>query len=254
MTSVPKGIPPGNLRIAIVMLNSPNISMYAHHATMNNYMYASKHGYDFIVERQPQNTTDLWSWNPEHEYVLVWYKAEFIKRHLKNYHYVLFIDSDAYFVNYDLRIETALLKYFGEDKGEENKDSPCMIFQEDVWRSDFPSGTPVKTDSICAGLIFVKNCPESFRILDTWINSPYIDPDCQKYINQHAREQDAIIILKNKYPQFQKWIYVLPANRGIFGQYDSKWIVHLGGIPKDIRTRMIKGVFEDNLKKFEKST
>lgn len=191
MKTVPPGVTQSKLRIAILMLNSPNIPNYAHFATVNNYMYAAKHGYDFIVERQPQNVEESWSWDPHNEYVLVWYKPELIKRHLKNYHYV---DSDAYFVNGDLNIEDALLKWTENDK--------CMIFQEDVWRSDFPPDAKVKSGQICAGLVFIKNCPESFRILDTWTHAPHIDPDCVKYKYEHAREQDTIIILKNKYPDW----------------------------------------------------
>jgi hypothetical protein len=241
MTTVPDGISTSKLRIAILMLNSPSILEYAHFATMNNYMYAARNGYDFIVERQPQNVTDSWSWDPNNEYVLVWYKPEFIKRHLKNYHYVLFVDSDAYFVDHKLKIEDLLLKWTNEK---------CMIFQEDVWRSDFPPHAEVKKGKICAGLIFVKNCPQSFRILDTWKNAPHIDPDCEKYKYQHAREQDTIIILKDKYPEFDKQICVLSAKEGIFGQYNSRWIVHLGGIPNDIRTNMITKEFDKNYRTY----
>lgn len=239
MKTVPPGIAPSKLRIAIIMLNSPNIPNYAHFATMNNYIYSTKHGYDFIVERQPQNVQELWSWDPQNQYVLVWYKPEFIKRHLQNYHYVLFVDSDAYFVNHNLKIEDALVSRTQNEK--------CMIFQEDVWRSDFLPDASVKDGYICTGLVFVKNCPESFRILDTWINAPHIDPECVKYKYEHAREQDTIIILKNKYPEFKKQILVLPAKEGIFGQYDSKWIIHLGGIPNDIRSNMIMEVFDKSL-------
>jgi hypothetical protein len=202
-------------------------------------MYAAKHGYDFIVERQPQNVEESWSWDPQNQYVLVWYKPKFIKRHLKNYHYVLFVDSDAYFVNGDLKIEDALLKWTENDK--------CMIFQEDVWRSYFPPDAKDKSGQICAGLVFIKNCPESFRIIDTWMNAPHIDPDCVKYKYEHAQEQDMIIILKNKYPELSKQILVLPAKEGIFGQYNSTWIIHLGGIPNHIRTDMITNAFDENL-------
>ena len=64
MKTVPPGVTQSKLRIAILMLNSPNIPNYAHFATMNNYMYAAKHGDDFIVERLQQNVEESWSWEP----------------------------------------------------------------------------------------------------------------------------------------------------------------------------------------------
>jgi hypothetical protein len=240
MYKIPDGISKSKLRIAIVMLNSQNIPKYGHLATMNNYMYSAKNGYDFIVEKQPLNIKDKWSWDEKNEYVLVWYKAEFIKRHLKNYHYILFIDSDAYFIDNNIKIEDQLISLLTNET--------CVLFQEDVWRSDFPETANVRTGEICAGLIFIKNCEESFRVLEAWSNAPYIDPDCEKYTYEHAREQDAIIVLRNKYPKFKEYINVVSAKLGIFGQYNSKWIIHLGGISKEVRTKYISDAFDNQLK------
>mgnify|MGYP000176724305 CR=1 FL=1 len=74
----------GITRIAIIMLNSPNISSYAHFASLNNYLYTINKGYDFIVERLPLDIKNDWTYDPNNEYVWVWYKAELIKKHLKN--------------------------------------------------------------------------------------------------------------------------------------------------------------------------
>lgn len=56
INTLSKGIV-NDLRICIIMLSSPNIPNYAHFAAINNYLYATKHHYDFIVERQPRDTT-----------------------------------------------------------------------------------------------------------------------------------------------------------------------------------------------------
>jgi hypothetical protein len=239
MYKIPDSIYKDKPRIAIVMLNSVNIPKYAHLATINNYIYSAKNGYDFIIEKQPLNIKDKWSWDEKNEYVLVWYKPEFVKRHLKNYHYILFVDSDAYFINNNFKIEDTLIPLL--------KDQTCILFQEDVWRSDFPESANVRIGEICSGLMFIKNCEESFRVLETWINSPYIDPKCEKYVYEHAREQDAIITLRNYYPKFKEYINVVSAKLAIFGQYDSKWIIHLGGINKEIRTNMITNALKTQL-------
>lgn len=144
----PSGIK-SKLRIAIVMLNSPNIPDYAHYSTMTNYMYASQHGYDFIVERTPLDTENKWAWDPLHEYTLVWYKADFLKKHLKNYHYILYIDSDAHFLDFNFTIENELITRFNNDFS--------LIFQEDIFIASFTKNNQVyrikdhTPTELCAG-------------------------------------------------------------------------------------------------------
>ena len=238
--------PPGvndKPRIAIVMINSEGVPKYGHHAALNNYLYASYNNYDFIVEKQPQDMTQKWTWDAENQYVMVWYKAELIKRHLKNYHYILYIDSDAFFYNFNYKIEDVLVDYI-------NKNNLCMLFQEDKWQQSIAIQQNDPTSSeICAGLIFVKNCPESFSILDLWSRAPYVDENCFKYRHVHAREQDCIIYLRQRY-NLEKYIDVYPCIRGMFGQYDSKWIVHLGAISEKERSSVLCGVFSTNYQKF----
>lgn len=234
----PPGINSSRKRIAILMLNSPNIPHYAHYATMNNYMYATKHGYDFIVERAPLNTSDSWTWDPENEYVLVWYKAEFIKRHLKNYHYVLFIDSDATPRDFQYTIEKEVIDRYN--------DNFSLIFQEDVWRS--LAGLPV-CKKICTGLICAKNCPSAFAVLDLWARAPYVDKECIEFRYKHAREQDCIMHLFKTRPEVQQHVKIFPAHLGLFGQYDSKWIYHMGGVNKKERTVVLFQDFKKSLDK-----
>jgi hypothetical protein len=233
-------------RIAIVMLNSPNIPNYAHFATMNNYLYATNHGYDFIVERLPLNTREDWTWDPKNEYTLVWYKAEFIKRHLKNYHYLLFIDSDATFVNIEYTIEKELIERYNDDFR--------IIFQEDVWRSIIGPRPESEIKKICAGLVFLKNCQETLDVLDVWIRAPYSDPRCFQFRYRHAREQDCIMYLKDNNPVVKKHIKIFPAHLGLFGQYDSNWILHLGGVLIPERSTILFNVFNHYYKKLVDET
>jgi hypothetical protein len=212
-----KGIVNG-FRIAIIMLSSPGIPEYAHFAAINNYLYAAKHTYDFIVERQPNDTENTWCWDPNKQSSVSWYKAELLKRHLKNYDYILFIDSDAIFNQFEYSIENELVPLVSDTK--------CIIFQEDVWDSK-KSG--IIKDLICTGLIFVKRCPEAFGILDCWIRAPYENEKCKEIRFKHPREQECIMHLINTNIDIKKHVYVYPASKAIFGQYDAKWILHMGG-------------------------
>jgi hypothetical protein len=237
--SPPAGID-GKPRIVIIMLNSPNIHTYAHCATMNNYLYATKHGYDFIVERTPLDLERDWTFDKNKEYVWVWYKAELLKRHLKNYHYILFIDSDATFINFDYSIENEVIKRFDDDFS--------IMFQEDIWSASWArNNNNVVSDKICTGLIFVKNSTISFDILDIWIRSAYNDPDCIKWRYLHAREQSTINILRDKYDLLKQNIKIFPAYIGLFGQYDSKWILHLAGKSPEHRHYVLGNILKQNI-------
>lgn len=232
--------PDGKPRIAMLMLNSPNIKTYAHCATMNNYLYATKHGYDFIVERLPINMEDDWTWDANNEYVLVWYKAELLKRHLKNYDYVFYIDSDATVINFEYTIEDEIIKRFNDDFS--------IVFQEDVWSVQWAINNNYKfLDKICAGILLAKNSQITFDILDTWIRAPYTDPDCIKFRYIHAREQDCIMTLREKYPFIKENVKVFPAYIGLLGQYDAKWIIHLAGKSAEHRHYVLGNILQMNI-------
>lgn len=102
--------------------------------------------------------------------------------HLHNYDYILFIDSDAIFIDFSYTIEKELVSLLNNEKS--------IIFQEDIWETTHPT-----TDRICTGLIFVKKCPESFAILNEWARSPYTNPKCLEMRYKHPREQECISYL-----------------------------------------------------------
>jgi len=230
-----------DLRIAIIMLSSPDIPNYAHFAAINNYLYSTKNRYDFIVERQPRDTLNKWSWNKEKQSSISWYKAELLKRHLVNYDYILFIDSDAIFNDFNYTIENELVPLSKEK---------CIIFQEDIWNSN----TDIVSDKVCTGLIFVKNCKQAFAILDTWARAPYVDQNCISMRYKHPREQDCIMYLIKTNPEIKKNVYIYPANKGMFGQYDAKWIIHMGGTNDINRSELISRFCDTKYKSFIKET
>ena len=240
--NIPDGVTNSRLRIAIIMLNSPDIPNYAHFATMNNYLYASKHHYDFIVERQPEDIKQEWSWNPEKQSSVSWYKASLIKKHLKNYHYILFIDSDAFFSEFKYSIEEELVPLVN------NK--TVMIFQEDIWKSDVEEHIPNK---ICTGLIFVKSCPLAFDILDLWILAPYHNINCFDFRYKHPREQACIEYILKEYGIWDS-IYIYPGRKKMFGQYDADWIIHMAGTNNINRCEVISRYFDSKYKDFIKIT
>jgi hypothetical protein len=231
-----------DLRICIIMLSSPNIPNYAHFAAINNYLYSTKHHYDFIVERQPRDTTNDWTWNPKKQSSISWYKAELLKKHLHNYDYILFIDSDAIFNDFDYTIENELVPL--------TQNKTCIIFQEDTWESTYPA----TQNLICTGLVFVKKCPEAFAILNEWAQAPYTNPLCIPMRYTHPREQECIMYLMNTNKDIQKHILIYPASKAMFGQYDSKWIIHMGGTNDYNRTELISRYCHSQFQNFIRDT
>jgi hypothetical protein len=197
-------------------------------------MYSTKHNYDFIVNRCPDDVDVDWKWDPKNEYVSVWYKPEFIKKYLPQYHIFVFVDSDAYFKDVNKTIEDFLLE---EEKSTKNgESSPLIYVAEDCKDKNICWTTGPNT-----GVIIVKNTPKTFEILDEWIKGPTTKM-CAFWKYRHTREQGCLWELKNA--KYNKEIKVVtPATK--LGTHDGDWIVHLAGTSGKFREEY----FGDILKK-----
>ena len=70
---------------------------YGDYASLNHHEYSNKHGYSYIKEIVKND--DYTNWHP------TWIKIDVLKKYLPLYDYVVWIDSDAVFVNQDIKIE-----------------------------------------------------------------------------------------------------------------------------------------------------
>lgn len=221
------------LRICIGMINSPNIPKYAQYATFLNYMYATKHSYDFVVNRCPDDTDVDWKWDPKNEYVTVWYKPEFIKKYLSYYHIFVFIDSDAYFKNIDKTVEDFLR--------EQDKNDETLIYVAE----DCKDQNLCWTNGPNTGVVIVKNTPKTFEILNEWINGPK-NGLCNSWKYKHTREQKCLWELKNA--KYDKEIKIVkPATK--LGTHDGDWIVHLAATTSDYRENVLGNIVEEKFYK-----
>jgi hypothetical protein len=71
--------------------------VYGDFASLNHHEYSNKHGYSYIKEIVKNE--DYNDWHP------TWIKIDVLKKYLPLYDYVVWIDSDAVFVNQDIKIE-----------------------------------------------------------------------------------------------------------------------------------------------------
>lgn len=234
------------------MLNSPNIPKYAHMATLVNYMYASKHGYNFVVHRCPLSKykEKEWMWGDgKNEYLFVWSKASIINKYLKQFDIVFFIDSDAIFVDQKISIE----KFIEENFSEKTKVAMAedCVNKNQCWFKD-KENTRYNSGS----LLFI-NSPEAFQLLNEWNN---VEKNCSEYKWEHPYDQSCLNKVIHKKPynlHFKKpfhlsekkdYIYLAPYHK--MNGRDGEWIQHYMFCASDEREKKIKKVLSENLLQF----
>ena len=73
---------------------------YGDFSSLNHHEYSNKHGYSYIKEIVKNE--DYIDWHP------TWIKIDILKKYLPLYDYVVWVDSDAVFVNQDISIENLI--------------------------------------------------------------------------------------------------------------------------------------------------
>jgi hypothetical protein len=204
-------------RIAILMMNSPNIPKYAYYSTLINYTYATRYGYAFLVQRcpWPENIpTKDWYWGDgSSEYLLVWSKASVIKKFLYLYDYIVYLDSDAFVYDQSIPIEFLIKNTFDQNP------SISLVTQEDC---DDQHSCNTK-GGMNAGVLIFKNCSTSFELLDEWMNQE--TKACKDFLYRHPREQQCLNIIKRQQDWIQSAVVIYPIQE--IGGSDSSWIRHM---------------------------
>jgi len=160
------------LKIAVLMWYDDAIKEYADINYELNKMYCHKYDLDLILSDEKTYTDD------RH---LVWERLPYILKHIKNYDYVVYIDSDAFFYK-DANDIRDIIKL--------NINS-SFIFSEDHPHSNIVS-EHIKV--INCGVFIVKNTEYAFNFLNTWAYNKYL------YDNNPApifKEQGVCICMYN---------------------------------------------------------
>lgn len=218
-------------RIAILMISTPDIKNYGHLAAYINYKYCARHGYTFLTERCPrkQDMNKDWMWNDNEPYRIVWSKPALIRRHLPNYDYLFFIDSDAIFINHEKTVETLIEKYMKKTK------KISVLVGEDCLNKT----TCWDKNNLNTGAMLFKNTPDTIKILDKWINAA--NNECVDWKYRHTREQMCLQILKDKY--YPHTIKTIPYHE--INGVDGTWINHYMDMSAEERTRFLSKHFTD---------
>lgn len=210
------------------MMHTPDMPSYGHTAAYINYQYCAQNGYAFIVERCPrrQDMNKDWMWDDNNGYLFVWSKPTLVLRHLPNYDYLLFIDSDAVVTNQNMKVETFIEKHADKET--------CILASPDCQNNHH-----CYSDSLNTGTILFINKPKTIQILKEWIESP--NKLCTNWKYTHTREQMCLNIMREKF--YDKQIKVIRSTD--MKGFDGTWIKHYMDTSTKNRHNFIKGHFRN---------
>ena len=134
------------IKIAVLMWYDDAIKEYAHINYQLNKMYCDKYNLDLILSDEKTYTDD------RH---LVWERLPYILKHIKNYDYIVYIDSDAFFYKDANDIKDLINLNINSS----------FIFSEDRHAH---GNVPKHIKSINCGIFIIKNTDYAFNFLNTW--------------------------------------------------------------------------------------
>ena len=197
----PRVINPGK-NIAIVMVFTPNVYNYALIAEKNIIAYAKENEYTCYIYR------DIVSNNlKEHP---TWNKPIVLQNHIKEHEYVMWMDADAIFTNFDTRIEDII----------EQQPTKDLLLCSDIGGWKFNAGVQIW-----------KNTDWSISILRTWLACEHID-------HMKGGDQAQLIEITNgesedRYHIFDETVFNTHPKKHQSGMY----ILHMMGMSPDVRVK-----------------
>lgn len=131
-----------NQKIGVVMLYTDNMKEMCQYSERNITEYCKKHNYTCYVYRE--SITDS---HP------TWNKPLVLLDNIMKHGYIMWIDSDAIFTNFDIKIENII------DKHQNN-----LLVCDDIGKWKFNAGVQIW-----------KNCEWSIHVLNSWWNCEHLD-------------------------------------------------------------------------------
>lgn len=197
-------------------------SSYNSHVAAINYTYCMKHKYDFIYYRpyldskesySLYNCVDPRSGESRHA---SWSKLlSALDMFKSSYDYIVYIDSDCIFKDYNRRIEEFFPQMSSYD----------ILFLNNLpWNDDKP----------CAGFFICKNSETAHNYIHNWYTVNL--PEKNKI---HAYEQDALWTIYNSWN-----VYI--ANSWMFHEHDGQFLRHICHLETDLRSRYFKQFISDH--------
>lgn len=186
---------------------------------LNHYLYAKIHGYAYqaVIPEYDINDVDI---NP------TWIKIPAIQQALREYPYVIFLDSDAIFRNLELPLEW-MLNHWGIE--------PHTILSA----AEVPGHGPKQlgydgNPNLNTGFIVAQRTAHSETFFQKWLECPmgksYRGTDCERFRFEKQHEQGALSILRSRAPFDQGAVKALACDeanqRPGKGRCDGTLVIH----------------------------
>lgn len=192
-------------------------STYHSQVAVINYAYCMKHNYDFIYYRPYLDSNESYSLyncidpHTKETRHASWSKLlSFVDIFKQSYDYIVYIDSDCIFKDFNKRIEEFCPNMFTHD----------IVFLNNLpWNEDKP----------CAGFFICKKSAIARSYVVDWYNVNI--PEKNKV---HAYEQDALWTL------YTSWKSCYVVNSWMFHEHEGQFLRHICHLENDLRTVYFK--------------
>lgn len=211
---------PGNARICVFMVATPEISNYSRYSIDINKQWADRHGYDFVVyDKKSLPSLPI-------NFSKIQYSLDLIDT--KKYDYVMYIDADAIIIRKDYDVRMLIKKYM--------TGTSSIMFGEDCFGPNDCS----KPGKINSGVFIVKSTALGRAIMQEWKSSAM--GDCSRYVNVFPSCQ--LVFTHCVFPKWFWAIRIVPFNL-MNGYKGSLLIKHAMAIADINRVDALKRVYKE---------
>ena len=185
--------------------------------------YSERHGYDLISYYEPYDCgKEVW-----------WNKHDFIRKHIQDYDWIMWIDSDCLFINMSIKIEDVI---------DENYDIITVMNVINHY-----DGT--HTNNTETGCILFRSNQKTIDFINFWVELRNEDNVFWKETKSEAIHNDGTILreLIERDENRRKQVKLLTnkefvINHPIFNLYPNAFIVHTPGTTTSEKLRLIKQI------------
>lgn len=201
------------LRIALIGVHDEGYDAIGKYAHLNKQAYAKKHGYDVYTytENLDKNRKPYWS------------KIIALRKHLADYDWLFWLDSDALIMNDSIKLEAMI------------DDTFDFITTRDCLKG------------MNSGQFLIKNCEWSHAFLKLWY-----DPKYENSQIQPGYDNGALIEIYETFPQLKERIKIIPQRLlssylicpvwyNIDGQYkEGDFVVHFAAVESKLKKQYME--------------
>eukprot|EP00602_Paraphysomonas_sp_CaronLab_P013247 CAMPEP_0185040802 /NCGR_PEP_ID=MMETSP1103-20130426/39299_1 /TAXON_ID=36769 /ORGANISM="Paraphysomonas bandaiensis, Strain Caron Lab Isolate" /LENGTH=725 /DNA_ID=CAMNT_0027580249 /DNA_START=29 /DNA_END=2206 /DNA_ORIENTATION=- len=254
---ISKGCRRSGVKIVIVQLATQRAHPSATHAQQINLMYARRHGYDFVSHSCPPSVDEVHMWDPYDQVRANWAKPRIILEYLKKYHYVVMLDSDAYFREHNMPLEAFIDTHMYQSLGHTGEGYAIVLPNNCISRKENSSSVHDMfcwTEGLNIASIIAQSNHNAEYILREWSAAAY--STCRRFAHPHyafpewrANDQSCLSALYDSNQHIARHINVLnmeDTHRYIGGHRNAMIKHHFSGtfLAEEVGKKIKRDLFD----------